>query len=284
MKSIFQAMEDEVIKVWEDKVLIGLKIWLDCENIVEDLTNKNVGYCFLNDDCNHCFKEWDQLLRAVLHNEETWMRSTRLYASQDHLIWNRDALQNWLKDYAAFESIQLARVEMLSGAAGWGTEITAMNLWSTEAWAIHNLLIMGHHIVTLHTYHKSGNLSGLDKRIPPSLNALTSDLVIQDLALARPFAESAVHLCFPGDAKLCSLYRDQLFVDYLKSFTTDVLSATMISFSMPIIGFLWGSMLTGISTFLEAKALSRGNKSSGEQQWLGNSGHIAVRPLQANQE
>jgi hypothetical protein len=42
MKSIFQAMEDEVIKVWEDKVLMGLKIWLDYGNIVEDLTNKNV--------------------------------------------------------------------------------------------------------------------------------------------------------------------------------------------------------------------------------------------------
>jgi len=239
MKGVFQAMEDKVIAIWEDRVLLGQKVHVDCGQIVEDLTNRSVGYCFLNDDRNQCFKDRDHLLKAFLKDRRTRATFTK-DNSQGRTMWNKDALRTWLRDYGEFQALQLARVEMLSGASGRGTELSAMNLRSTQARPIRNLLIMGDHLVTMHMYHKTGNLTGRDKMVPHSLDALTSDLMVQDLALARPFAEVAVHLCFPGDANLYSLYRDHLFVDYLKPFSTEVLTETMASLTLPITGIKMG--------------------------------------------
>jgi len=47
-----------------------------------------------------------------------------------------------------------------------------------------NKNLMGKHITVLRTYHKSGALSQLDKTISHSLDALTNDLLIQNLVLA----------------------------------------------------------------------------------------------------
>jgi hypothetical protein len=76
-------------------------------------------------------------------------------------------------------------------------------------------------------YHKSGGLTGHDKLIPHALDGLTSDLVIQDLVLARPFACLAAKMCFPDQPQVHQLYQDRLFVNNGKEFQTSDLTGAM---------------------------------------------------------
>jgi hypothetical protein len=97
--------------------------------------------------------------------------------------------------------------------------------------------MLGKNLTMLRTYHKSGALSGLDKLIPHSIDGVTADLMIQDLALTRPFAEMACHICFPDEAEIKEMYQTHLFVNNTKLFDTDQLSATMSRESMSSLGF-----------------------------------------------
>jgi hypothetical protein len=239
IRALFAKMEDTAVDVWEQNVLRGLQLQVHYDHITEDLTNRDVGYCFLEDPRNACFTQRDHLLRSMLANpklRDTFIRSDK---TTGDIIWNKAALHAWLVDYSNFHAIQLARVEMLSGAPSRGTELTSMNLRNTTT-RNRNIHVLGQHIAVMRTYHKSGALTGLDKLIPHSLDAVTSDLVIQDLAIARPFAEMAVHICYPGNASLHELYRNTLLVDHLKPFTPDKLTGVMSDLTLPILKFRVG--------------------------------------------
>ncbi|KAG2028843.1 hypothetical protein BDR03DRAFT_1019277 [Suillus americanus] len=92
----------------------------------------------------------------------------------------------------------------------------------------------------LRIYHKGTALSGTDKLIPHSIDGVTADIMIQDLALTRPFAEVAVHICYPDKPSIKDLYQTQIFMNNDKLFTTDHLSAAMARESVEKIGFRLG--------------------------------------------
>lgn len=98
-------------------------------------------------------------------------------------------------------------------------------------------MMLGKNLTMLRTYHKSGALSGLDKLIPHSIDGVTADLMIQDLALTRPFAEIAAHICYPDKPEIKEMYQTHLFVNNDKLFDTDQLSATMSRESTSHLGF-----------------------------------------------
>ncbi|KAG2063234.1 hypothetical protein BDR04DRAFT_1123399, partial [Suillus decipiens] len=135
---------------------------------------------------------------------------------QGEIVWNKATLRTWLQDYADFHSLLLLRCEMLSGAPGRGTELTAMTYRNTRTRPTRNLVILGKHITMLCLYCKTSALTGKDKLIPHSLDAVTGDILIQDLALARPFAEFAASICFPNHAEVLQLYRQHIlpFLNY----------------------------------------------------------------------
>jgi hypothetical protein len=54
-----------------------------------------------------------------------------------------------------------------------------------------------------------------------------SDLIIQNFALALPFAELAAHICFHNSAAVVQLYRTHVFVNGNRLFNTEDLSATL---------------------------------------------------------
>ncbi|KAG1853622.1 hypothetical protein F4604DRAFT_1933011 [Suillus subluteus] len=92
----------------------------------------------------------------------------------------------------------------------------------------------------LRIYHKGTALTGTDKLIPHSIDGVTSDIMIQDLALTRPFAEVAAYICYPDKPSIKDLYQMQIFMNNNKLFTTDHLSATMARESVEKIGFPLG--------------------------------------------
>lgn len=233
----FSAQEDLIARQWESKVLCGLDIRTEYGALSQDLTNKSVGYSFITDRRNASyFGDKDRLIRTILANPA---QRSRFVVGKGRvagkLMWNIPALKAWLYTYSLHQAQVVVRSEMLAGSAGRGTELTSMRRTNTPEHS-GNLAVFGKHVALLVQYHKSGGLTGTDKLIPHSLDGFASDLLIQDLTLARPFAQMAVHICYPGDEDLRVMYDEALFVNNLRTFTTADLSALMGEFSAAIVG------------------------------------------------
>lgn len=232
---IFQDVEQDLVTIWENKVMRGLSLRVNYANLVDDLTNKDVGYSFLFDPGNHaCFEDRTRLVHAVIKGEGGFSRF--LLRQDNELIWNRAALQGWLQDYAELQKLLLLRAEMLSGAPSRGTELTAMTYRNTKTRTTRNLMVFGQHVTLLCQYSKTTSMMGQEKLIPHGLDAVTSDILIQDLAMARPFAQLAARICFQ-DENIVQLYKDMLFVNFNKMFTSKDLSLVMAKYSLPRVQF-----------------------------------------------
>ncbi|KAG2063370.1 hypothetical protein BDR04DRAFT_1123305 [Suillus decipiens] len=240
LRQMFASTEEQMVELWEKKVLVGLSTRVTYQDIADDNTNHNVGYSFLSDRRNTCFAERDLFLKALIGEKELFSQFAVIHNGQ--LIWNIGTLLGWLREYAEFQKLVLTRCEMLSGAPGRGTELTAMTYRNTKARTSvtrsqRNLVMLGKNLTMLRTYHKSGALSGMDKLIPHSIDGVTADLIIQDLALTRPFAEVAAYICYPDKPEIKEMYQTHLFVNNHKLFNTDQLTATMARVSIPFLGF-----------------------------------------------
>ncbi|KAG1738942.1 hypothetical protein EDB19DRAFT_1981214 [Suillus lakei] len=64
---------------------------------------------------------------------------------------------------------------------------------------------------------------------------INTDIMIQDLALTRPFTEVAAHICYPDNPVIKDMYRSHLFINHQNLFNTDQLSATMSRHSIPFL-------------------------------------------------
>ncbi|KAG2088572.1 uncharacterized protein F5147DRAFT_525879, partial [Suillus discolor] len=236
LRQMFASTEEQMVELWEKKILLGLNIRVTYQDIADDNTNHDVGYSFISDRRNAwCFADRDRFLKALTGEKELFSRFAVVRNGQ--LIWNMGTLMGWLRDYAEFQKLVLIRCEMLSGAPGRGTELTAMTYRNTKACTCRNLVMLGKNLTMLRTYHKSGALSGMDKLIPHSIDGVTGDLIIQDLALTRPFAEIAAYNCYHDRPAIKEMYQTHLFVNNQKLFNTDQLTATMARISIPFLGF-----------------------------------------------
>jgi len=127
---MFASMETKLVNLWETKVLAGISIRICYKDIKDDSTNHDVGYCFLSDCRNPFFADRMQFLKAIIKDQQVFDKFAVIRSGQ--LIWNKGALLAWLRDYAEFQKLVLARCEMLSGAPGRGTELTAMIYRNTK--------------------------------------------------------------------------------------------------------------------------------------------------------
>ncbi|KAF8440922.1 hypothetical protein L210DRAFT_3645155 [Boletus edulis BED1] len=188
---MFQNMENNLITIWKDKILHGLPLRVDYQDLVDDPSNTDISYSFLFDPKNICFQDHIHLVCTVIEGQGEFSRFLLQQKHDGKPIWNHAALSDWLQDYAALQKLLLLCAEMLSGAPARGTELTATIYCNTQTQPIHNLMVFGQHM-TLHCqYSKTSAMMGHNKLIPHSLDAITSDILIQDLALARPFAQLA---------------------------------------------------------------------------------------------
>jgi len=241
LQNVFQKMEQDVIHLWEKEILLGLPLHVTYTSIYDDLANIDVGYSFLSDVRNTMFHDRDRLANAILAHpvlSKTFL--TGLKDENGKPIWNVVALQKWLFNYSRFVGIQLANVEMKAGSPGRGTEICCLEYRNTRTRSQRGLYMMGNHLAVVCQYHKSGSISGNDKVIPHALDAVTSDLVIQDLAIARPFAELAAFICYPQDKDIQGRYNSYLFVNNRELFTTTQLTTIMRTYTLPVFDFGMG--------------------------------------------
>ncbi|KAG6819291.1 hypothetical protein H0H93_013337 [Arthromyces matolae] len=227
VKDMFTVIEQDVIDLWERKVLMNLSLHLPYTSLVDDLSNTTVGYSFISDSRNPFMADKDQLMRAVLNDPNLHDRFVSAYDSNGKPVWNIIAFRLWLESYASFHGQLLMRAEMLGGAPARGTELTAMSYKNTPTTFHRSLIAFGTTLAIIVTYHKGSSMTGMDKLIPHALDAVTSDLIIQDLAISRPFAELAVSLCFPGNSSMFQVYNQHLFINNGQLFDTEDLSTLM---------------------------------------------------------
>ena len=97
--------------------------------------------------------------------------------------------------------------------------------------------MLGDHLSLCRLYSKVSALTGQDRRIPHSIDAVTKDIMIQDLAIVRPFALLVIKACFPDQPEVFSMYRDTLFIHNSRQPTATDLSNVIGQFSLPVFGF-----------------------------------------------
>ncbi|KAI5987329.1 hypothetical protein EDC04DRAFT_2614860 [Pisolithus marmoratus] len=169
---VFKETEANLVQIWEEGILMGHDIRVEYDKIADDLINKDVGYSFLSDARNPQLTCWDQLVKKFLQDEATFAHFAMI--REGSIVWNWSTLQAWLKSYTELQSLLLFR---------------ALTYHNTQTWPTRNLAVLGKHISLLCQYLKMSTLTGKDKLIPHALDGITSDILVQDLALARPFAE-----------------------------------------------------------------------------------------------
>jgi hypothetical protein len=189
------------------------------------------------DPRNEMFSQWDRLLQAIMADPKVRSRFITIDKQEGSYTWNKNSLHKWLQDYAFFHGLQLIRTMMLGGSPGRVMEVAVLNYCTAEHRPVRGLFVLDKYIAAMRTYTKTGSLTQVDKLIPHSLDGITSDLVVQDLAMAHPFAEIAIEVCYPEDGDIQRLYREWLFVNNLKEFDSTSISRIMVNISMPIVGF-----------------------------------------------
>jgi hypothetical protein len=225
---MFDAIHKDAIALWETALMFGLPLRVNYQHICDDLTNSSIGYSFLSDPRNTIFQDRDQLTQHIL--TEPQLRKQFLINFADETAppaWNQMALQKWLFNYSKFHMLLLVAIETMAGSPGRGTEICCLEYRNTATRPHRGLYMMGNHLAIVCRYHKGSSITGQDKTLPHALDAVTSDLLIQDLALARPFAELAVHLCYPRNMDIQGRYNSYLFVNNKNLFTTEQLTLSI---------------------------------------------------------
>ncbi|KAG1728038.1 uncharacterized protein EDB91DRAFT_1086206 [Suillus paluster] len=133
LRQMFALMESKQVDLWENKVLVGISMCVCYKDIKDNNTNHDVSYSFLSDHRNGSFADRDRFFKAIIENRETlgWFTIIRDGEVRE-VIWDKGVLMTWLRDYAEFQKLVLARCEILSGAPGCGTKLTAMVYRNTK--------------------------------------------------------------------------------------------------------------------------------------------------------
>jgi len=95
------------------------------------------------------------------------------------------------------------------------------HLKNAQTYALHNCFVFGSYVTLPFTYL---SLSGNDKCIPHALDAFSSDILIQDLSIARRFAALAAHICYNKSPDIARLYCTHVFINQDRLFNTDDLT------------------------------------------------------------
>lgn len=254
---MFAAIEDEMVKIWEQDLLCGLPLRVQYGRLYDNLENSDPGYSFVNDSRNTCFSDRMQLLRGILDTPHLYSRFVS-YNAGGVIRWNIMAFRKWLSDYATFQRLQLMLVIMATGSPSRTTEITALLLANTATNPIRNLTVFDRFVTILCTYQKTSAISGNDKCIPHALNGFSADLLVQDLAITRPFAEVAAHLSYPDTSNIVQLYRTHIFVNQNRLFVTDDLTVTLQEITLKHLGVKLGvNAWRHVSTAFRRKLCTR---------------------------
>ncbi len=236
LTSVFSTLENDAINIWEKDILMGLSLRVNYgKQIVDDLANAGVGVLFSSRSTKtNAFTTgifWQTPFFPILSFPNSFL--TTQIDNRGQPIWKVTELQKWLFNYSRFHGVQLTSADLKAGAPSRGTEINCIEYMNSRT-RQRGLYVIGNHLAIMCQYHKSASITGKDKLIPHALDAVTSDLIIQDLAIARPFAELAAYICYPNNFDIQHRYHSNLFINNKKLFDTPQLTTLIKSYTLPV--------------------------------------------------
>lgn len=235
------TLEEDIVHIWKKDILLGFNLHVNYDCLADNMSNTEVGYSLFTDPRNTCFKDTTSLLMDTILNDSIQSAHfVKGYTHEGRPIWNSMAFRLWLMHYGKMETLIATKSEMTAGSSSRGTEITCLTMKNTRVRPVRGLFMMGNHLAHLCQYHKGSSQTLRDKVIPHAFDAHTSDLIIQDLAIARPFAQLAAYICFPDFPDLHQLYDSQLFVNFVKPVTTRNITMSLQEYTMATSGHKLG--------------------------------------------
>ncbi|KAF8888727.1 hypothetical protein CPB84DRAFT_1849547 [Gymnopilus junonius] len=245
IREMLALMEEEMVSIWEQDILLGFKIRADYGQVSEALSNTDVDYSFLSDHRNPGFQKFQTSLAKHIYEDKNLARifikgHLRDSEGRKTPLWNTIALRKWLLKYARLHSLALSKAEMTAGSASRGTEIVPLTWKNIPVRPSRGLFWLNKHLVYLCQYHKGSFATLVDKVIPHAFDAHISDMIVQDLVIARPFAQLAAFEVFKQSQTIQQVYDSLLFVNFDKAFTTIQITAVLQEFSMKTLAFSMG--------------------------------------------
>lgn len=238
IRAMIAGTEDDLVTLWEESIIFNTDIHVPLDGLTEDLSDTTSGYSFITDRRNNLAQYSTALLDAISTNPYLLEKFTVCHGGKRE--WRQTMLGKWLQNYSELCKLLMIRCELLGGGPRRGTELVPMIFCSSAEQPIRNLSIYNKHVMMLATYSKSTARTGTDRIIPHSLDAITSDLIIQSLAIARPFAQLAASILYPGNDEVQKRYQSYIFVNNNRLFNTNDLSKGLKYYSNKYLGHLYG--------------------------------------------
>lgn len=235
------AMEHDMVQIWQNQILLGFNLHIPYTHLADNMSNTDVGYSLFTDPRNTGFHGTSSLLLdTILQDPIQSQHFVKGYTHHGEPIWNLMAFRMWLLHYSKMATLLATKAEITAGSSSRGTEINCLTFKNTRVRPVRGLFMMGDHLAYLCQYHKGSSKTLRDKVIPHAFDAHTSDLLIQNIAIARPFAQLAAYLCFPNYPAVHQLYDAQLFVNFAKPITTRDITMCLETYTMTHVGHKLG--------------------------------------------
>ena len=186
LQEIYTLLQNKAIHLWENKILLGLKLHAMYGVLSDNLSSTKPGYCFLDDDHNPFKSQMNDLGNAIFSNPQLF----QLFMTKDasgNWVLNQHQIKKWLQSLAELELYTLLGAEMKSGAPIRMTELVS-TLMRNRNTRIRNVMGVGHYLALIRQYTKNSNNQQMDKMIPHGFSGFEQDLIIQIHTFARPLA------------------------------------------------------------------------------------------------
>lgn len=215
LRQITAKLERKLVDWWEEKCLLGLKCHVDWSKATDDLSNREVGYSCFAKSGNQCFREKNRLGRMFTMDEGIKAQFYVGKRKEDgQSIWNKRKLEEWLRNYGKLNRTLAALCDITGGSPTRISELGALVFHNTAARPTRSFYLLGQHVSLIRSYGKQANQRGYEKMVPHGLSAVTGDILLQSLYIARDFATFAAEQIWGASSEQHQLYRDRVFVDY----------------------------------------------------------------------
>lgn len=242
LRLLVAEMERDLVRIWEDEVLMGLKVHVDWSQAVDDMSNREVGYSCLSNPKNKCFEEKNMLGTLILNTPHLRQRFCPGYdGNTGEAIWNVQSMDVWLRDpLRRFNRKSASLTDLTSGSPIRISELGALLYRNTQGRPMRSLAILNPYVALIRHFNKQSSMRGYDKTIPHALSAVMGDILLQSIAITRDFAVFAAGKVWGPDSAQVRLYQTRVFVDYDRAMSSDAVTTTLHHASYPILNWKMG--------------------------------------------
>ncbi|KAF9523204.1 hypothetical protein CPB83DRAFT_899020 [Crepidotus variabilis] len=233
ISELIRNLEAMLVRAFEERILLNQDLSAQYGLLADDMTNETNGYSFYKDERNTVFSDNRTALLHKIFEDDALKNRFVVEVVPGVKKIRFAACREWLADYAGFHNLLLAYIHLTSGAPPRGTEITSALLTNVPLYPRRNIYACGPYIVLMSTYLKTSSQTRSDKLIPHALSAFAADLLVQDLAFARPFAQMAARSVYISQPEVYQRYDTHIFINHMKLFTTENITVRLRTLSAP---------------------------------------------------